>query len=104
MIDVAAAKAGDQIPARQPRRHRVLKLPSEQATVELRRRVGVGPRGVDPARHAGDGSVTLREDSSFRSRSQSPSSLALRTSPRLGNDPAMQSIYGAAGGDEGLLR
>ena len=45
--------------------------------------------------HAGDVPVTLGQDSSFRSLSVAPS---------LGNDPAVQSVYDAAGGDEGLLR
>ena len=59
--NIAAAEAGDQIRAGRPRRHRVLELPAEQAAVEVRSRVGVGLRRIDPARHTGDVTVALRQ-------------------------------------------
>ena len=40
-------------------RHHVLELPAEQAAVEVDGGLGVGLAGVDPARDAGDVSVSL---------------------------------------------
>src|SRR5262249_20089559 len=56
---VASAQARDQILALGPVGHRVLEVPAKEATVELRRSIGVGLGGVDPAGHAGDISVSL---------------------------------------------
>ena len=57
--DVAAADPGDEVLARRLRRHHVLELPAEETAVEVGRGLGIWLAGVDPARDAGDVSVSL---------------------------------------------
>jgi len=57
--DVAAAEAADEVSPGRVRRHHVLEIPAEQAAVEGGGRLRIGLAGVDPARDAGDVSVSL---------------------------------------------
>jgi hypothetical protein len=57
--DAAATNLPDEVRALRLRWHHVLDLPAEEPAVEGGRRLGIGLVGVDPARDAGDVSVSL---------------------------------------------
>jgi hypothetical protein len=64
--DVPAANSRDEVLALGPRRHHVLELPAEEPAVEADGGVGIWLAGVDPARDAGEVSVSLGHCCSFR--------------------------------------
>src|SRR5262249_43155099 len=63
--DVTALEPGHEVAAGRLRRHLVLELPSDETAVDARGSLGIGLRGVDPARHAGRVLGSLQHVGSF---------------------------------------